>query len=178
MRVRVISFGSNWWAVHSNDLDDPYCFRRRAAWFNSAGLKYGRRLRLCWAYPGHIRFNENSGFHPEHPFRSLGKTFLCSGPNLLEGRTHLLFSHLLKEPGSDRYLVTVNELSNGQISFATLAWRSAGVQPISVSLRGVRYEAMVLMGKEDWIETDLGRWVVSKDGRRLALETGASAGAA
>jgi hypothetical protein len=23
MRVRIISFGTNWWAAHSNDLSDP-----------------------------------------------------------------------------------------------------------------------------------------------------------
>ncbi len=47
MLVRIISFGTNWWAAHSSDLNDSMCFRRNAAWFNSAGLKYGRRLRLC-----------------------------------------------------------------------------------------------------------------------------------
>ena len=36
MRVRLISFGTNWWAMHSHDTSDPYCFRRRAAWFNAA----------------------------------------------------------------------------------------------------------------------------------------------
>ena len=91
MRVRVISFGTNWWAACSHDLSDPMCFRRRAAWFNSAGLKQGRRLRFCWVFPGQIRFNRTSGFNPEFPLRSVGKSFHCSGPNVLRGRTHLLF---------------------------------------------------------------------------------------
>jgi hypothetical protein len=56
MRIRVIGFGTNWWSVHSRDLEDSFCFRRRAAWFNSAGLRSGRRLRLCWVYPGQVRF--------------------------------------------------------------------------------------------------------------------------
>ena len=178
MRVRVVSFGTNWWAVHSHNLENPYCFLRRAAWFNSAGLKSGRRMRLCWAYPGHIRFNQNSGFQAEYPLRSIGKTFLCAGPNRLRGRTHLLFVRLLGESASDCYLVTMNEATNGRISFASPGWRSAGVRPISVSLRGSRYEAMVLMRQEDWIETDLGRWLVSADGRRLVLTVGATGGLA
>jgi hypothetical protein len=178
MRVRVVSFGTNWWAVHSRNLDDPYCFRRRAAWFNSAGLKYGRRLRLCWVYPGHIRFNQNSGFQPERPLRAIGRTFLCTEPNRLGGRTHVLFVRLLSESATDRYLVTVNEASIGRISFTSPGWRSPGVQPISVSLRGLRYEAMVLMGPEDWIETDLGRWFVSADSRRLVLTAGVTGGLA
>ena len=49
-----------------------------------------------------------------------------------------------------------------------------GVQPISVSVRGARYEAMVLIGAMDWIETELGRWILSADGRRIELETGTS----
>jgi hypothetical protein len=175
MRVRVVSFGTNWWAGHSRNLDDPYCFRRRAAWFNSAGLKSGRRLRLCWVYPGHIRFNQNSGFQAEYPLRSIGKTFLCAGPNRLSGRTHLLFVRLLGDSPSDCYLVTLNGVSNGRISFASSAWRSAGVQPISVSLRGFRYEAMLLMGTRDWIETDLGRWSVCANSLGLVLAEGGAA---
>lgn len=176
MRVRVISFGTNWWAAHSSDLNDPYCFRRNAAWFNSAGLKYGRRLRLCWVYPGHIRFNQTSGFHPEYPLKSLGRTFVCSGPNQLHRRTHLLFSGPANDSAPDCFLVTINERSHGQISFASRAWRSNGVQPISVSLRGRRYEAMVLMIAKGWIETDLGRWVIGRDGRSLVLDVAGRGG--
>lgn len=169
MRVRIIGFGTNWWAMHSRDLNDPYCFRRRAAWFNSTGLKYGSRLRLCWAYPGHIRFNVNSGFQPEYPLRSIGRTFLCSGPNHLSGRTHLLFVRVSRESVPEQYLVTMTDASNGRLLFTSPSWRSDGVQPISVSLRGLRYEAMLLMGRQDWVETDLGRWSISGDNERLVL---------
>jgi len=169
MRVCIVSLGTNWWAMHSRDLDDPYCFRRRAAWFNSAGLRYGSRLRLCWAYPGHIRFNQKSGFQPEYPQRSIGKTFLCSGPNCVGGRTHLLFARLLDGTEPDLYLVTVTDASNGRISFSSPAWRSAGVRPISISLRGRRYEAMLLMGAQDWVRTDLGMWGVHSESHRLVL---------
>jgi hypothetical protein len=176
MRVRIISFGTNWWAAHSRDLSDPLCFRRNAAWFNSAGLKYGRRLRLCWVFPGHIRFHLTSGFHPEYPLRSVGKTFDCSGPNYLHRRTHLLFSTPANVSTPDCFLVTVNDKSHGRISFANRGWRSAGVQPISVSLRGPRYEAMLLMGAADWIDTDLGRWRISDNSERLILDTLLSGG--
>jgi hypothetical protein len=169
MRVRVVSFGTNWWAMHSRDLDDPYCFRRRAAWFNSTGIQCGHRLRLCWVFPGQIRFNRTSGFEPEFPLRSVGRTFLCSGPNHLDGRTHLLFSRLMSDSVFDYYLVTLNEGAHGRVSFRSPAWKSAGVQPISVSLRGPRYEAMLLMGAEDSIQTELGRWSVSPGNLRLVL---------
>jgi hypothetical protein len=43
------------------------------------------------------------------------------------------------------------------------------VQPISISLRGPRYEAMLLMGAADWVRSELGRWTVDGSGTRLSL---------
>jgi len=175
MRIRVISFGTNWWAVHSDNLDDPFCFRRHAAWFNSAGLRFGRRLRLCWVYPGQVRFNQKSGFDPEHPMRSVGRTFLSHGPTTMQGRTHLLLSHLVQNKDTpDRYLVTLSAKHHGHISFASRHWMSEGAQPISVSLRGSSFEAMLLLGETDWITTDLGTWAISRDGRSFTLQTSES----
>jgi hypothetical protein len=172
MRIRVISFGTNWWTVNSDNLDDPYCFRRHAVWFNSAGLRSGRRLRLCWVYPGQIRFNQTSGFDPEHPMRSVGKIFLSRGPTTMQGRTHLLLSHLVQNDATpDRYLVTLCAQNHGQISFTSRHWMSEGAQPISISLRGSSFEAMLLLGETDWIRTDLGTWVISRDGHRFTLHT-------
>lgn len=172
MRIRVVGFGTNWWRVHPADLEDPFCFRRRAAWFNSAGLRSGRRLRLCWVYPGQVRFNQNSGFDPEYPMRSVGKTFLSKGPATKQGRTHLLLSHVTHNDAiPDRYLVTVRAQDHGHISFASRHWMSQGTKPISVSLRGSCFEAMLLLGEKDWIRTDLGTWAISQDGHRFALQT-------
>ena len=70
MYVRVVSFGTNWWAMNSRDTSDPFCFRRRAAWFNAAALMSGRRLRHCAIFPGQVRFNSKSGFDPEFPLRA------------------------------------------------------------------------------------------------------------
>jgi hypothetical protein len=36
---------------------------------------------------------------------------------------------------------------------------------------------MVLMGAADWIETNLGQWAISGDGKRLVLDTRLSGGA-
>jgi len=87
---------------------------------------------------------------------------------------HLLFRLPANHNAPDRFLVTLNERAHGGISFATSAWRSAGVQPISISVRGARYEAMALIGATDWIETELGRWILSADGRRIEIETRAA----
>ena len=91
MHIRVISFGTNWWAMRSNDANDPFCFRRKAAYFNAAGLMSGRRLHHSAIFPGQIRFNAKSGFDPEFPLRALGKTFLCSAPRQFAGKDALAF---------------------------------------------------------------------------------------
>ena len=54
MHIRVISFGMNWWAMRSHDANDPFCFRRKAAYFNAAGLMSGRRLHHSAIFPGQI----------------------------------------------------------------------------------------------------------------------------
>jgi len=170
MWIRLISFGANWWSTHSQDLADPFCFRRRAAWFNSAGLMYGRRLRLCWVFPGQIRFNSNSGFDPEYPCRALRRAFESAGATRMNGRTHLLLTHAAKHSQhADRFLVTLKPDLYGEIDFTSRSWKSENAQPISVSLRGLRYEAMLLLGHDDWIRTNLGFWAISPKEDRLEL---------
>ena len=169
MYVRVISFGTNWWMMHPSDKDDPYCFRRRAAYFNAAALKSGRRLHHSAIYPGQIRFNTQSGFDPEFPSRAIGKTFLCSGPNQFAGKVHLLFQRLVKDVHPDHYLVALKSLEHGIIRFRQPGWMSPGVKPISISMRGSRFEAVLLIQADDWIESDLGRWRVNANGNGLSL---------
>jgi hypothetical protein len=169
MYVRVISFASNWWMMHPSNTDDPYCFRRRVAYFNAAALKSGRRLHHSAIYPGQIRFNTQSGFDPEFPSRAIGKTFLCSGPNQFAGKVHLLFQRLVTDAPPERYLVALNSVDHGMIRFRQPGWMSSGVTPISISMRGSRFEAMLLIRTNDWIESDLGRWRVSENGNGLSL---------
>jgi hypothetical protein len=169
MYVRVISFGTNWWAMCSRDTGDPYCFRRRAAWFNAAALMSGSRLHHSAIFPGQVRFNSKSGFDPEFPLRAVGITFRCSGPHQFAGKMHLLFERRVAGTLPDGYLVTLKSAENGVIQFAKPGWKSPGVQPISISLRGDRYEAMLLFGDQDWVESDLGRWHVDQSQCRLRL---------
>jgi hypothetical protein len=167
MRVRMISFGSNWWAAHSDDMDDPYRYSRSAAWFNSAGLTYGRRLRFCWVVPGQVRFNRSSGFSPEFKSRTAGKTFECDTPRVYGGRIHLLVTRRTENYTPDACLVTLTDGVHGRINFDDPGWRSHGVRPISVSLRPPRYEAVVLMGVEDFVRTERGEWQLAADHSNL-----------
>ena len=169
MYVRIISFGTNWWAMRSRDTNDPFCFRRKVAYFNAAALMAGRRLHHSAIFPGQIRFNSKSGLDPEFPSRSAGKTFLCSGPCRFAGKTHLLFQRRAVARTPDAYLVTLKSAEHGVIEFAKPGWKSAGARPISISLRGQSYEAMLLFGGGDWVESDLGRWHVDEAQCRIWL---------
>ena len=169
MYVRVVSFGTNWWVMHSRDTSDPFCFRRRAAWFNAAALMSGRRLHHSAIFPGRIRFNSKSGFEPEFPMRAIGKTSLCSEPRQFAGKMHLLLERRTAEMIPDAYLVTLKSGEHGAIHFAKPGWKSAGVRPISISVRGDKYEAMLLFGSGDWVESDLGRWLVDQVRCRIRL---------
>jgi hypothetical protein len=171
MYIRVVSFGTNWWAMRSRDVDDPFCFRRKAAYFNAAALMSGRRLHHCAVFPGQICFNSKSGFDPEFPLRAIGRTFLCTAPRQFSGKMHLLFERRAGEIMPDAYLVTLRFAEHGAIQFAQPGWKSAGIQPISISLRGGRYEAMLLFGAGDWVESDLGRWQVDQAKCQLSINS-------
>jgi hypothetical protein len=82
---------------------------------------------------------------------------------------HLLFERRSTEMAPDVYLVTLKSTEHGAIQFSKPGWKSAGVRPISISLRGQRYEAMLLFGNGDWVESDLGRWLVDQSGFRIRL---------
>jgi len=132
----------------------------------------GRRLHHSAIFPGQIRFNSKSGFNPEFPLHAIGKTFLCSAPRQLAGKMHLLFERRAAETTPDAYLVTLNSTEHGAIQFAKPGWKSAGVRPISISLHSERYEAMLLFGPGDWVESDLGRWQVDQAKCRIRLGEG------
>jgi hypothetical protein len=74
----------------------------------------------------------------------------------MNGRTHLLLTHAAKHSqNADRFLVTLKPDLYGQIDFTSRSWKSENAQPISVSLRGLRYEAML--------------WAISPNEDRLEL---------
>jgi hypothetical protein len=166
----MISFGSNWWAGRSPG--------RQPAWFNSAGLSHGRRIDHNWIWVGQVRFNRSSGFHPEFRMRAIGSTFACDIPKIHEGKTHLLVTQKCSNTEPDEYLVTVMDGIHGQIFFDSPDWSSPGVQPISISRRGSRFEAMLLVQRDAWIKSDLGTWQIGEDGRTLCLTEPPPRGAA
>ncbi|HTC92024.1 MAG TPA: hypothetical protein VK699_01065 [Terriglobales bacterium] len=174
MLVKVLSFGTNWWARFGSEADGPNRFTRHAAYYNSTGVRCGGKVRRHWIVPGLIRFNGAGDFNPRSPRRSLGHTFLCSNLDFLFGGNRLLLktkAHKLAVP--DWFLVVVSNELHGTIDFAQCDWKSPQSKVIAASRLREAQEAMLLMKAGDWIRTGWGFWQLSvpaKDGSHATLE--------
>jgi hypothetical protein len=171
MLVKVLNFGTSWWARPGRELHDPYRFTRHAAYFNSTGVRCGRKVRRHWIVPGVIRFNGISDFNPHLPNRSLGKTFECTDLEFSFGGHRLLFRHKHSRSGQpDWFLVVLSEERHGRINFAAANWKSSLSQVIAASQLRDMQEAMLLMREGDWVQTNCGFWqlVIADDARFAA----------
>jgi hypothetical protein len=159
MMVQIVNFGTNWWARFGRDLSDRYRFTRRAAYYNSTGVRCGGKVRRHWVVPGLIRFNGVGDFKPHSPDCAIGNTFVCAGPDFACGGNRLLFKKKLPlSSAPECYLVVLSAAQHGRIDFASDCWKATTTSVIAASqLRQVQ-ETMLLMKRGDWVRTDWGLW--------------------
>jgi hypothetical protein len=159
MLVKVLSFGTNWWARVGHDPRTPFCITRRSAYYNSTGVRCGRKVRRHWIISGLVRFNGVGDFNPHLPNRSKGHTFHCSDLTVTLGGNRLLFGRKASRSElPDCYLVVVTSEQHGRFDFTAEDWRSGTAAVIAASqLRDVQ-EAMLLMKPGDWVQTNCGLW--------------------
>src|SRR5882757_9607275 len=129
MFVKILGFGSNWWARFGRDPQDPYRHTRHAAYFNSTGLRCGNKMRRYWIVSGLLRFNGVGDFNPHFPNRAVGKTFECTDPTFALGGNRVLFTRRVAQLGPDYFLVVVSSDRFGGFDFADAGWRSQSVAP-------------------------------------------------
>jgi hypothetical protein len=159
MSVKILEFGTNWWARFGRDHDDPHRYTQHAAYYNSAGIRCANKVRRYWVLPGLIRFNGVSDFNPHFPCRSIGETFWCTDPVLACGGNRVLFvKRAAKNTVPDHYLVVVSSDRHGALDFRDSAWKSQAIWPISISQMRDRQEALLMMEGEDWVRSALGIW--------------------
>jgi hypothetical protein len=159
MLVKILGFGSNWWARFGRDLHDRYRFTRRAAYFNSTGLRSGSKVRRYWIVPGLLRFNGVGDFNPQFPNRSIGATFECADVTFAFGGNRLLFVRKIADGARpDSYLLALSCERCGAFDCRNPGWKSETVFPIAVSQLRDRGEALLLMRPGDWVRTSLGVW--------------------
>lgn len=172
MSVKILEFGSNWWARLGREHDDPHRYTRHAAYCNSAGIRCANKVRRYWVLPGLVRFNGVGDFNPHFPGRSIGETFWCTDPAFNCGGNRVLFvRRALKTAMPDHYLVVVSSDRHGALDFYDPAWKSQSIWPISISQLRDRQEALLFMEAEAWVRSALGLW-------RLAVRSDLPNGAA
>src|SRR5882724_2354598 len=157
MLVQITNFGSNWWARFGYDPGDRYRYTRHAAYYNSTGVRCGRKMRRHWIVPGLIRFNGVGDFNPHFQSRAIGATFCCTDLASAFGGNRVLFGRKIRVPETpDCYLVVVSSEQFGIVDFHFPAWKSASVQAVAISVLRDKQEAMLLMKPGDWVSTSLG----------------------
>ena len=159
MLVKVLNFGTSWWARFGRDAEDPYRFSRHAAYYNSTGVRCGSKIRRHWITSGLVRFNGVGDFNPNLPDRSIGRTFVCSDLTHAFGGNRLVFQS--KAPRSavpEWYLVVISSDLHGQIDLSSTAWKSVFSLVIAASQLREKQEVMLLMKASDWIQTGAGFW--------------------
>lgn len=171
MFVTILNFGCNWWSRFGRDTEDRYRYTRRAAYYNSTGVRCGNKIRRHWTVPGLIRFNGSGDFNPHFPARSIGQTFACTFPRFALGGNRVVFQNRIRGTGvPDCFLVVVSSERFGLFDFESQDWKSANTHVIAASHLRERQEAMLLMRSDGWVESTLGTW-------RLKLTTELAAGA-
>lgn len=161
MLVKVLEFGSNWWARFGRDPHDRHRYTRLAAYFNSTGVRCGNKMRRYWVVPGLIRFNGVGDFNPHFPNRAVGEIFECTDLVFSRGGNRVLFRRKVeKSCRPDYFLLAVSSDRFGALRFET-ADRSGFPTPIAASHIGEKQEAMLLMKEGDRVQSALGVWQVT-----------------
>jgi hypothetical protein len=180
MIVKVLEFGSSWWARFGRDPNDRYRFTKHAAYFNSSGLLCGSKMRRHWVISGLVRFNGVSDFNPSYRLRSVGRVFDCSDLNYACGGNRLLFRQKVdSRTVPDYYLVKTSSERFGVCDFHSENWKSVSARVIAASdMRnpsGQRQEALLLMPVDGWVRNAIGTWQLRmgpefQNGAALQLE--------
>jgi len=159
MLVKILGFGSNWWARFGRDPNDPWRFSRHAAYYNSAGICCGCKVRRHWLVPGLIRFNGVGSFDPHFPNRSIGKQFRSLGPFFTHGGNRLLLEERVENNETpDYFLTVVSSERHGVIDFKSTHSKSDNVLLLAVSELYLRQEAILLMQAGSWMLSSVGFW--------------------
>jgi len=158
MLVKILEFGSNWWARFGSEPSDPWRFTRRACYYNSTGVRSGRKVRRHWVIPGLIRFNGTGDFNPHLPLRSIGQTFSCGSVVENSDGNRLVIEGRVHTDSVDYFLTVVASDRHGRVDFSRSDCKSPTVLPIAVSQLRDRQEGLVLMQSTDWILSSVGMW--------------------
>lgn len=159
MLVKILSFGCNWWSRFGRDRGDRLRYTKHAAFYNSAGIRCGNKVRRHWVIPGLLRFNGSGDFNPHFPNRALGRIFSCTEPTFAYGGNRIVLNKAVSGCSTAAcYLIALTNERLGAFDFGSATWRSDGVHPIAATQLRDKQEALVLMRVGDWVSSEIGRW--------------------
>lgn len=160
MLVTVTGFGSVWRRRFRKDENVSKRFAR-AAYFNTTGVTVNGTIRTRPKIAGHARFNGVGGFDPNRTLATINKVFECAEPCVWNGQNKVLFKCMLRAPQQpDYFLVVARANEIGRLDVGSSGWKSEGTLVISFSECRDQQEAMLLMPREGWLRTDLGKFVL------------------
>ena len=158
--VAITGFGSVWRHRLARQRETAYHFTQ-AVYFNTTGVVVNGNVRQRSKICGYARFDVAGGFDPHHLLRMTHRVFECAEPSVWKEWNRLQFRRLL-HPGeqADRYLVIARSDLIGRFQIGDQRWRSPESWILSFSENSDQQEAMLLIGPQGWIESDLGRFVL------------------
>lgn len=159
MLVAVTGFGSVWRNRLGRTEGQTNHFLQ-TVYYNTTGVVVNGRARQRSKICGYARFDEVGGFDPNRPSSMIDRIFECGEPSLWMGCNKLQFRRLLSASHRpDRYLALVRSDRSGRLLVGHEGWRSPRTWLISFSESGEQQEAMFLLSLNDWITTELGKFL-------------------
>ena len=177
MLVAVTGFGSVWRHRTAKQVGDGDRLAQ-PVYFNTTGVVVKGSVRQRPQICGYARFDAIGGFNPRCPGRMIDRVFECAEPSVWMGCNKLLFRRLLGAGvHPDRVLVVATSDHMGHMRVGTEGWKSPDTWLLSFSECAGNQEVMLLMGAHDWIQSDLGQFVLKPSelrpwSSRLALCAG------
>ena len=112
MLVKILGFGSNWWARFGHDPHDRYRYTRDAAYFNSTGVRCGQQDEALLMVPRLDSVQRNRRVQP-HSSRNrvVGEVFECADLAFAGGGNRVLFRKKSRPHSDlpDYFLLVVSE---------------------------------------------------------------------
>jgi hypothetical protein len=157
MLIGISGFGSVWRRrVEGGATDSSHVVR--TAYFNTTGVMVNGKIVRHRKIAGHVRFNGAGGFNPNYPSRMIGKVFECDEPCVWNGQNKVFCSHMVRTPVEpDCFLAVIKSEEVGRFHVGAPAWKSGASFLVSFSEWRDQQEALLLMPRGGWFQTDLGR---------------------
>jgi hypothetical protein len=135
-------------------------------YYNTTGVVVNGRVRQRPKVCGYARFDSVGGFDPNRPSIMIHCVFECADPCVWMGYNKLLFRRILRtRVAPDYYLVLARSGTHGNLQIGKEGWRSPDSWLLSFSEAAGQQEAMLLLPRDGWIQTEIGKFALNAPDR-------------